>query len=205
MRDTPTRRASSSTALAAPTERARRRRHLVGALVPSDRVRWAWSISLLLVVLAVGACGADDERSSGNEAASSEGTAGSSTSTSTPLLVAKTDKSVAVAPSNVPIVELVCCAYAPSEVTVRTDSATLFLVNMQTEADLNEAVRAADLQHDLTIVGSDGLPLARSDRLALGERGTFTVEGLSPGSYEFYCTLRGHASQGMKGTLNVVA
>lgn len=82
-------------------------------------------------------------------------------------------------------------------------SVTLFLVNLQSDADINQVVSAADLQHDLTIVGPNGLTLAKSDRLAIGERATFTVTGLRSGSYEFYCTLRGHSAQGMRGMLRV--
>lgn len=158
---------------------------------------------LLLVVLSLSACGAD-----GDSTSTSNSTArpvASSASTSGPPIVARTDKSVAVAPPGSPVVELICCEYSPVEVTVQSKSATLFLVNGQSEADLNQMVRAVDLQHDLTIVGNNGLSLARSDRLAMGERATFTFDGLPAGSYEFFCTLRGHAVQGMRGKLRVEA
>lgn len=128
-----------------------------------------------------------------------------STSMTVPAAVveARTDKTVTVAPPGAVVVELVCCRFSPAEVTVRGATPTLFLVNLQTDADVNPSVRPFDLQHDFAIVGPGGLTIAQSERLAIGERAVFTFEGLESGSYDFFCTLLGHAVQGMRGTLQV--
>lgn len=168
-------------------------------------MRGRWGVGLLLFLLTAGACGADRGSSANDEPGRGAITTAPPTSASARPVVARTDKTVTNAPEGFPVIELVCCQYSPAEVTVSGASVRLFLLNLQTEADINDVAQAADLQHDLTIVGADGLTLAKSDRLAFGERATFTVEGLPPGSYEFYCTLRGHSAQGMRGSLKVQA
>lgn len=110
-----------------------------------------------------------------------------------------------IAPPEAVVVDLVCCEFSPAELTVRGTTPTLFLVNRQTEADIAGVVRRSDLQHEFAIAGPRGLTLAQSERLAIGERATLTLEGLDPGAYDFYCTLPGHAAQGMRGTLRVDA
>jgi uncharacterized cupredoxin-like copper-binding protein len=172
-------------------------------------------VALVLVLLSAGACGADRNGSADDEPARAANVAASSTSAPKRPVVARTHKSETDASAGSHMVELVCgrpggdpgrlCEYSPSEVTASGTSVKMFLVNLQTEADLNGFVKAADLQHDLKILGADGQTLAQSERLAIGERATFTVDGLPPGSYEFYCTIPGHATQGMRGTLSIDA
>lgn len=58
----------------------------------------------------------------------------------------------------------------------------------------------AALEHNVTIEQS-GKVIAASETLAEGK--TSVSAELAPGSYEFLCTVPGHAAAGMKGTLTV--
>ena len=162
-------------------------------------VRTLAAAALVVAVLTFGACA-----SSGD---SDRPDAAKPTSTTVPAgsVEARTDKTVTVAPPRAAVVELVCCEYLPANVTVRGTTPTLFLVNLQKEADIVGVVRRSDLQHDFAIAAASGATLAQSERLALGERATLTLEGIDPGAYSFYCTLPGHAAQGMRGALRVEA
>jgi FtsP/CotA-like multicopper oxidase with cupredoxin domain len=56
-------------------------------------------------------------------------------------------------------------------------------------------------EHDLAVVGSDvATPMLRG-----GESATLSLAGLAPGTYELHCTISGHDTAGMTGTLTVVA
>lgn len=155
--------------------------------------------AVLLAALPFGACArnGDNERPEAAQPISTTVTSAS--------VGARTDKTVTAAPPEAVVVELVCCEFSPADVTVRGTTPTLFLVNLQTDEDIAGVVRRSDLQHDLAIASPDGLTLAQSERLAIGERATLTFERLRPGTYNFYCTLPGHAAQGMRGALRVEA
>lgn len=45
------------------------------------------------------------------------------------------------------------------------------------------------------------LPLAESETFEHGESVTFTVTGLEPGTYRFWCSIDEHYNLGMEGTL----
>lgn len=55
-------------------------------------------------------------------------------------------------------------------------------------------------QHDLALRGGDGTALGKTATLSPGELGRFDVT-LSAGSFVIFCSLPGHESLGMKGTL----
>jgi uncharacterized cupredoxin-like copper-binding protein len=51
----------------------------------------------------------------------------------------------------------------------------------------------------------DAPPLAGSTGVLLGDSALFTVHGLKPGAYVFWCTVDDHANEGMVGALTVAA
>ncbi|MET0287756.1 MAG: plastocyanin/azurin family copper-binding protein [Polyangiales bacterium] len=55
-------------------------------------------------------------------------------------------------------------------------------------------------QHDLVLRGSDQAVLGKTETLDPGETGRFQVT-VSTGSYVIFCSLPGHESLGMKGTV----
>ena len=58
--------------------------------------------------------------------------------------------------------------------------------------------------HNVTIRDSSGTVLAGTADLRAGEAETITTQ-ISPATYDLICTLPGHESLGIKGTLTVVA
>ena len=56
--------------------------------------------------------------------------------------------------------------------------------------------------HNLTIRDADGEVLLATEDLSVGEMETITGE-LEPGEYTIFCSLAGHESLGMSGTLTV--
>jgi azurin len=92
--------------------------------------------------------------------------------------------------------------FYPDEVTVSADSAVFFLVH-----EGPSGVGAA--RHNL-LIGPElppGAALAVSPLLGPGESLVFTVTGLEPREYRFWCTYSGvngsHWARGMVGTLTV--
>lgn len=64
--------------------------------------------------------------------------------------------------------------------------------------DVTIAITASDLPHDFTVEGVG--------HVAHAERGKTTRGGMKiakPGTYRFYCSVRGHRAEGMTGTLIV--
>jgi plastocyanin len=64
--------------------------------------------------------------------------------------------------------------------------------------DFNIALTSEDQFHDFVIEDVDGLVEASSGDT---EEGGFTID--EPGDYTFYCSVAGHRSSGMEGTLVV--
>lgn len=64
------------------------------------------------------------------------------------------------------------------------------------------AVNKGKTTHDLGVRDSSKKTLAKTMSLGPGEEDRFTVE-LSAATYDIYCSLAGHESLGMKGTLTV--
>lgn len=83
--------------------------------------------------------------------------------------------------------------FTPDQLTAQAGTVVFFL-------DMQEA----DVVHNMLIASEVGdPPLAKSAVLEPGQSVIFTVHGLEPGSYEFWCTFEGHLAGGMKGTLTV--
>lgn len=88
--------------------------------------------------------------------------------------------------------------FHPDEVTVGADPAVFFLVH-----DGEAGVGA--FRHNLQI-GPElppGPALVSSPTLDPGDRVVFTVTGLEPGEYQFWCSFMEHNNFGMVGTLTV--
>ena len=57
------------------------------------------------------------------------------------------------------------------------------------------------IPHNLKVTGTE----IGTDDLDGGESGSFSVDGLSEGTYEIWCDIAGHADSGMRGTMVVGA
>lgn len=91
------------------------------------------------------------------------------------------------APSVAPVqVEAMEFKFTPDALTIPAGKATIELVNKGT------------IEHDLTI---DELNLKVF--VAVGKTALGTAEGLTSGTYPFYCSIPGHKEAGMVGTLTV--
>jgi uncharacterized cupredoxin-like copper-binding protein len=77
-------------------------------------------------------------------------------------------------------------AFVPADLTVKGTKFRFVLKN------------DGKLVHNLAIVGKDG----GTPRLAAGATGWWDIE-LTPKTYEIYCSVDGHVSKGMRGTLTV--
>jgi manganese oxidase len=113
---------------------------------------------------------------------SAKGSNGSSATASPAAATA----SASDAPSSV-AVELTEFAISPADLTVAAGGS------------LEVANRGA-IEHDLAVVDTGvGTPMLKS-----GEEATLDLSSLAPGTYEVICTVPGHESGGMKGTLTIV-
>jgi plastocyanin len=79
--------------------------------------------------------------------------------------------------------------YLPSVLRTRSDDVSIRFVNH------------SPLPHNLTLATSRGVVLGATPTFRGGTR-TLTLE-LKPGRYTFYCTIPGHRTGGMQGTLTV--
>lgn len=77
-------------------------------------------------------------------------------------------------------------AFAPADLTAPADTDVTLSVENQ-----------GNVEHDLTIRDQDVQVIAMP-----GETGTGTFN-LSPGEYQFYCSIPGHEAAGMLGTITV--
>ena len=90
--------------------------------------------------------------------------------------------------------------FKPDAVTVKAGTATFFLTSVPVSGTFGP-------HHDMLIGPEVGKPLATSGVVQPGTSAVFTVEGLTPGTYTFWCnTNTGHGPHhtlGMVGTLTV--
>jgi plastocyanin len=90
--------------------------------------------------------------------------------------------------------------FQPDNLTAKAGTVVFFLQNVPPPWGSPD--------HNMWIGPSIGVPLAGSTDLKPKTNVIFTVKGLTPGSYMFWCTIAApdgntHASYGMKGTLTI--
>jgi uncharacterized cupredoxin-like copper-binding protein len=146
-----------------------------------------------MVALIVAGCAAPaasiPESSSAAEAASPSSIA---TPTAVPTLEATTEEA-AEAPRGAITIAVPGPDFVPNEITAPAGTVVFFL-----------DARPADILHNMVIaINAGDLPLAKSANLEAGRTVVFTVHGIAPGTYEFWCTFPGHFEAGMKGTLTI--
>lgn len=83
--------------------------------------------------------------------------------------------------------------FAPAALTVKAGNEVFFLSNVS-HGTHSFAIGPADRSSHCAV----------SDPLRAGETAVFSVQGLKPGTYAFWCTIDGHAQEGMVGTLSVL-
>jgi plastocyanin len=110
-----------------------------------------------------------------------------------PTLTAITE-AAASAPPGATSVEMYALAFHPADLSVTAGDAQFFLVN---PADKSLGTHSMAIGPKLYQI------LAASAPVPLGESSVFSVQGLAPGTYTIWCTIDGHASEGMVGTLTV--
>jgi plastocyanin len=96
-------------------------------------------------------------------------------------------------------------AYEMPAITAPHGQVVIHLVNEEVPpTDCNVAGPGLTcLDHDIVITDSTGNILAHSARVKPGHDSVFVLDDVPAGSYRFYCSNGGHASNGMKGTLTV--
>lgn len=149
-------------------------------------MKTAFAAFFLLLALALGACGG-----SGTSAAPTSGT--SAAPTSGP---ASTTPDESIAPSSAP-------SAAVTGTPVIVKDFTLDPLDVVAAGPVSLAVtNAGPTLHNVAIRDDAGETLATTADLREGEAETLTVD-LPAGSYILFCSLPGHESLGIKGTLTV--
>ncbi len=110
-----------------------------------------------------------------------------------PTLTASTEPTGS-APAGATRVEMYALAFHPADLSVPAGDARFFLVN---PADKSLGTHSMAIGPKLYQV------LAASAPVPLGASALFSVQDLVPGTYAIWCTIDGHASEGMVGTLVV--
>jgi plastocyanin len=90
---------------------------------------------------------------------------------------------------------MTCFAFTANDLTVKTGTTTLFL--------RNDSDEICGERHDLVIGTDFDHPLATSDWISRDQAELFSVSGLPPGNYVFWCSVGLHRGLGMTGTLTV--
>lgn len=161
---------------------------------PLDR-----SASLLIISLLLAGCAAATPAGSANGSAAS-GSASQNEPTPDPTLASTTVEANEAPPGAISIVMAQYLRFIPDAVTAKAGTVVFFLRN-----DSGGDVEV----HDFVIGRALHEPLARTPHVEHGKAVVFTVEGLTPGTYTFWCSIRAgdddHAWYGMKGTLTVTS
>ena len=163
------------------------------------RRRWLVALSLPLVIAACEGSpttGASAAIASGSPTATASPTSTPSAAPPSGLAtgVTATTTESTLAPSGSIRDEMYALAYHPGDVTVPSGTFTFFLVN---PADKSSAT------HTMAVGVHVGQPIVSSAAVALGTSAIFAVSGLPPGHYMMWCTIDGHAAEGMVGSLTV--
>ena len=83
--------------------------------------------------------------------------------------------------------------YTPDGVSAAAGTVTFFLDN----------VPVLPVEHNMAIGPQPGTVLARSGFVRANKSAVFTVDGLTPGTYTFWCEVADHLERGMVGTLTI--
>jgi plastocyanin len=110
-----------------------------------------------------------------------------------PTLTASTEPTGS-APSGATRVEMYALAFHPADISVSAGDAQFFLVNPAAKSQGTHSMAIGPKLYQI---------LAASAAVPLGQSAVFSVQGLAPGTYVVWCTIDGHASEGMVGTLTV--
>jgi uncharacterized cupredoxin-like copper-binding protein len=108
--------------------------------------------------------------------------------------VTSTTTSASVGPKGSIRDEMYNVAYHPNDIAAPAGTLSIFLVN---------PAGKSLAQHAMVIGTSVGQAITASAVVPLGQSAVFTVRGLPPGKYVFWCPIDGHASEGMVGTLTI--
>ncbi|MEI6136510.1 MAG: cupredoxin domain-containing protein [Chloroflexota bacterium] len=85
-------------------------------------------------------------------------------------------------------------SYDPGKIVMKAGELTVKLVN-----------KGVKWPHTLAIKNpAGGTDLFRSDRVKLGDSADLKFTLSEPGTYQIYCTVTGHETKGMVGTLTIV-
>ena len=154
--------------------------------------------SALSVVLAASACSAPGAstpaaRATGSAAASVDGSV-----VPTAAVQATTEEAADAPPGAISVtVDAGADRFYPDEIIAPAGTLTFFIVNQNPGALGTET-------HQMSIgpeVG--GVSLAASNSVSPGTAIVFTVTGLEPGTYSYWCFIHEHHLRGMIGTLTV--
>ena len=125
-----------------------------------------------------------------------DGASRSTTPTFTPSPLAALENSTQVVTTQPPgSLQIVMThgSFTPKGPQVSAGDANFYLVNPP----------SSSAPHQMTIINALGRVLASSDSVEVERAALFTVKGLEPGSYDFYCAIDDHRSEGMTGVLEV--
>lgn len=154
--------------------------------------------AVMVAALWTGACGSSSKKSSTptTSAADATTTVAATTTTlasATAIGVAQPAAAIAVAMKGF--------SFVPDSITAKAGDVSLYISNQEPGA-----IDDTSYRHDLVIpVLQNGIPegiVAGSGDFRPTESGTFTVKGLSAGTYTFYCAYHQNT---MRGTLTVTS
>ena len=150
----------------------------------NTRVLGRLAAAVVLAVLLAGCGGGDDTNESAQATAAAP---------AAPTAVAAA--TAAPTPAGPQVLEVKAGDYyfEPKDLTVKPGAVVIKLSNAGPERQHTFHVRNKSGDGDL----------AKSERLDVGASGTVEFTLTEAGTYEIYCSLRGHADRGQKGTLTV--
>jgi plastocyanin len=158
------------------------------------------AVAMVMLVLVAGCSSATQPSASVTSSPQPSQTASPSPSPSAqpsasplPTLMASTEPTGS-APAGATRIEMYALAFHPADLSIPAGDAQFFLVN---PADKSLGTHSMAIGPKLYQI------LAASTAVPLGESAVFSVQDLAPGTYVVWCTIDGHASEGMVGTLTV--
>lgn len=151
--------------------------------------------TLAMYVVTLSACGASMQEAT-TESVAAEEFDSPSPSPSQAATVAATTEPAESPPSGAVDVQLGSgSVFHPSSLAVPSGDVVTFFLHAPPE---NQQPHNMAIRMGLDVV-------ARSAFLDGGESALFTVDGLAPGEYRFYCEFEDHLAEGMAGDLTVTA